>query len=94
MSADTARHQLDDCRAQLDQIDARLVELLTRRAELALSIGEAKRAAGMPIHVPEREAVVIERAARAATGALDAGTAARMFTVIVEETRALQQRQP
>lgn len=94
MSADTARDQLADCRAQLDQIDTRLVELLTMRAELALSIGAAKRAAGLPIHAPDREAVVIERAAQAATGALDADTAARMFAVIVAETRALQQRQP
>ncbi len=80
-------------REALDQIDARLVELLAMRAELALSIGAAKREAGLPIHAPEREAVVIERAASAATGALDADTAARMFAVIVAETRALQQRQ-
>ena len=56
-----------------------------------------RRAMAWPIRdVRERETAVIARAAnaaRATPGALDADTAARMFAVIVAETRALQQRQ-
>ncbi len=97
LDAAAAPHErLATCREALDQIDARLVELLSMRADLALSIGAAKREAGLPIHAPERETAVIARAATAASAtpsALDGDTAARMFAVIVAETRALQQRQ-
>jgi len=80
-------------RAAIDGVDAEIVRLLARRAEIALQIGSAKRAAGLPIHAPEREADVLSRAAALATGTLDPVMAERVFAAIVAETRALQVRQ-
>ena len=81
---------LGPCRARIDAIDAELLELLEARLALALCIGEAKRAAGLPVHVPEREADVIARAEGAAR--LDAALAGRLFTAIVAESREAQRR--
>jgi chorismate mutase / prephenate dehydratase len=88
-----ARDLLAAARAALDDVEDEIVRLLARRAALALEIGAAKRAAGLPIHVPEREAVVLARAAALATGPLDAAMTERVFAAIVAETRALQYRQ-
>ncbi len=80
-------------RAAIDAVDAQIVHLLAERATLALQIGQAKQAAGLPVYVPEREAAVLARVATLATGPLDAAMAARVFSAIVAETRALQTRQ-
>ena len=81
---------LGPCRDRIDAIDAELLRLLEARVALALCIGEAKRAAGLPVHVPEREADVIARAEGAAR--LDAALAGRLFTAIVAESREAQRR--
>ena len=81
---------LGPCRAHIDAIDAELLRLLEARLALALCIGEAKRAAGLPVHVPEREADVIARAERDAR--LDAALAGRLFSAIVAESREAQRR--
>ena len=83
---------LADCRASLDAIDAELIRLLAERAALALRIGAAKKAAGLPIHAPEREADVIARAAQNAAGDLEPEMASRVFQAIVSETREMQIR--
>ncbi|MBE2187462.1 MAG: chorismate mutase, partial [Rhodothermales bacterium] len=49
MSTSDAHAALASCRADLDRIDAELVRLLSERAALALQIGDAKKAAGLPI---------------------------------------------
>ncbi|HYE58294.1 MAG TPA: chorismate mutase [Rhodothermales bacterium] len=93
MNDPLARDMLAAARAALDGVDTEILRLLARRAELALQIGAAKRQAGLPIHMPEREAVVLARAAALAPDPLDAGMAERVFAAIVAETRALQYRQ-
>ncbi|MCA0269196.1 MAG: chorismate mutase [Bacteroidetes bacterium] len=96
MSTSDAHAALASCRADLDRIDAELVRLLSERAALALQIGDAKKAAGLPIFAPDREADVIARARlnaeQATTGALEPEMAATVFTAIVSETRNLQIR--
>jgi chorismate mutase / prephenate dehydrogenase len=54
--------ELEKCRAQLDALDADLIRLLARRIELGLEAAEIKRAMGLPIVDPEREASVIAHA--------------------------------
>ena len=46
---------IDACRARIDAIDAALVKLLDERISVALTIGRAKRSAGIATHAPERE---------------------------------------
>jgi chorismate mutase/prephenate dehydrogenase len=57
---------LDELRTQLGQIDRDMLELAQRRQALALEIGQAKRAAGLPVRDYRQERDVVERARRAA----------------------------
>lgn len=51
-------------RAELEGVDAQLVELLARRLEIARKIGAEKRAAGLPLQDPRREAQVVATVAK------------------------------
>ncbi|HEX9482971.1 MAG TPA: chorismate mutase [Gemmatimonadaceae bacterium] len=53
-------------RTEIEDIDRRLVALLADRVALARKTAELKRAAGLPILDPQREAEVIRRAVTAA----------------------------
>lgn len=54
---------IDASRKRIDEIDATLVELLDERARVARTLGELKREGAKAMHDPEREELVIERAA-------------------------------
>lgn len=54
--------ELAQCRAEIEEIDQRLVELLAERVALGRKTATIKRAAGLPILDPQREAEVIRRA--------------------------------
>ncbi len=51
--------RLEALRGQIDAIDASLVQTIADRLAVAREIGKVKRAAGLPVVNPEREAVVI-----------------------------------
>jgi chorismate mutase len=53
---------LVDLRARVEQIDRAIIALIDERVRLARVIGRAKRAEGLPILDPSREAAVIRRA--------------------------------
>ena len=57
-----ARAQLAACRGEIEEIDRRLVALLAERVALGRRTATIKRAAGLPILDPQREAEVIRRA--------------------------------
>jgi chorismate mutase len=61
--------ELAQCRDEIEQIDLEIVSLLGRRLALGKRTGALKRAAGLPILDPGREAAVIRRAAMAARDA-------------------------
>ncbi|WP_261663256.1 bifunctional chorismate mutase/prephenate dehydrogenase [Deinococcus sp. Marseille-Q6407] len=65
-----AQPELDALREQIDAGDRELLRLLQRRIDLARQVGDVKRAQGLPIYVPEREAALLEarRAEAAALG--------------------------
>ena len=63
---DDARSELADCRSQIEEIDLKLVALLAERMALGQRTAGLKRAAGLPILDPRREAEVIRRAVVAA----------------------------
>lgn len=58
--------RLDELRKRIVELDDHLIELIGERKSLALEIGEAKAALGMPILDPSREAEVVRRAAQRA----------------------------
>jgi chorismate mutase len=53
-------------RGEIEAIDQQLVQLLARRVRIACSVGEAKRAAGLPVLDPAREAAIVRRASACA----------------------------
>jgi len=75
MSADgtsDAAAELARCREEIERIDDEIVRLLARRVALGKRTAALKRAAGLPILDPTREAAVIRRITAAAR---DAGIA-------------------
>ena len=54
--------ELAQCRSEIEAIDRRLVALLAERVALGRKTATIKRAAGLPILDPQREAEVIRRA--------------------------------
>ncbi len=82
--------ELDDLRNRIDLLDASLVRLLNARAACALEIGRVKRAMGVPIYQPEREAEVLKNVQAANTGPLDQAAIKRLFERIIDEARHLE----
>jgi chorismate mutase len=75
----SAAAELAEARASIERIDREIVERIVERVALARRVGPLKRALGMPLLDPPREAAVVRRAALLAREAGVAG----------EEVRAL-----
>jgi chorismate mutase len=69
--------ELARCRMDIEEIDRRLVALLAERVALGGKTATLKRAAGLPILDPQREAEVIRRAV----------STAREYDLPVEQVR-------
>lgn len=65
-SADEARAQLASCRTAIETLDLQIIALLAERLALGQQTAGLKRAVGLPILDPQREAEVIRRAVVAA----------------------------
>lgn len=63
---ETADERLDELRDEIRELDETLIGLVGRRRALAVEIGQAKAALGMPILDPSQEARVVRRAAEVA----------------------------
>jgi chorismate mutase len=81
---------LDDLRKRIDLLDESLVRLLNARAACALEIGRVKRAIGVPVYQPQREAEVLRHVEAINTGPLDAHAIKRLFERIIDEARHLE----
>ena len=81
---------IDDLRRRIDEIDAQLVALLNARAACALAIGQEKKAAGLEIYQPEREAEVLGHVQAINQGPLDNGAVKRLFERVIDEARRLE----
>ena len=77
--AASAKSELARCRAEIERIDDTIIRLLAERLAIGKRTGTLKRAAGLPILDPTREAAVIRRVSAVAR---DAG-------VPVEEVREI-----
>lgn len=82
--------QLDDLRKRIDLLDESLVRMLNARAACALEIGRIKRAMGVPIYQPDREAEVLRNVQAVNHGPLDQPAIKRLFERIIDEARHLE----
>jgi chorismate mutase len=88
--AGRAEAEIEAWRRRIDQIDEQLMRLLNSRSACAVEIGRVKRALGMPVYSPEREAKILERVARENPGPLDSTAVRRVFERIIDESRRLE----
>ncbi len=51
--------KLSEHRQAIDSVDSEILELLAKRMKISEEVGEIKSKLGLPICVPEREAVVV-----------------------------------
>ena len=79
-----------ELRRRIDEIDERLVELLSARAECALLIGHQKKASGVELYQPEREAEVLRHVQTINPGPLDNEAMKRLFERVIDEARRLE----
>jgi chorismate mutase len=82
--------EIEEWRRRIDTIDDQLVRLLNSRSACAVEIGRVKRALGMTIYSPEREASILERVGRENPGPLDPTAVRRVFERIIDESRRLE----
>jgi chorismate mutase len=85
-------HDLTALREEIVRVDDAIIALLARRQGLARHVGAAKRAAGVPIADPAREAAVIRRIAeRARDVQLPVESVRELFRRIIAMAREAQQ---
>ncbi len=90
MAEERGVSRLDELRRRIDEIDDQLVQMLSARAECALAIGHEKKAAGLEVYQPSREAEVLQHVQRVNRGPLDDGAIKRLFERIIDEARHLE----
>ena len=61
-----SEERLNKLRSQIQELDRELVTLIGKRRDLAIDIGQAKGALGLPVRAPPQEAKVVRRAAEIA----------------------------
>jgi len=82
---------IEALRREIDQIDQQLVELFAARVRVVLSVGDYKRARGIPVYDPERERRVLDLLCSAVRQPLDRDTVRRVFERIIDESRRIEQ---
>lgn len=86
------RAELADCRTSIEALDLQIVALLAERIALGQRTAGLKRAAGLPILDPQREAEVIRRAVVAARAKqLPTEPVRQIFWHIVGLSRRIQE---
>ena len=85
-----ANTEIDRLRQNIDSVDEVLVKLLNQRAKWALEIGRVKKAAGIAIYQPDREAKVVAHVVGANRGPLAAAAIQRLFERVIDESRRLE----
>jgi len=89
-AATTPDAQIARLRQNIDTVDEVLVKLLNQRAKWAQEIGVVKKAAGIAIYQPDREAKVVAHVVGANRGPLEAAAVQRLFERIIDESRRLE----
>jgi chorismate mutase / prephenate dehydratase len=82
---------LPTLRAAIDGVDRRLIELLNERARLVVEVGKRKRAEGVPVYAPHREAQVLARVLERSRGPLPARTVEAIYRELMSGSFVLEQ---
>lgn len=82
---------LDSLRTRIDEVDCALVALLNERASLASAIGDIKRASGVAIYAPHREAQVLAKVLSLSQGPLPPRAVEAIYREIMSSSFALEQ---
>lgn len=91
----SAPPELVECRSAIEEIDRRLIALLAERVALGRKTATIKRAAGLPILDPQREAEVIRRAVTTARACnLPEEAVRQVFWHVVGLSRRVQEEAP
>jgi len=77
-------------RAQIDRLDEQLLKIVNQRAELALQIGFIKEQQDLAVYDPDRERHIFERMKKANQGPLEDEAIVRLFEIIIDESRRLE----
>lgn len=91
MGVDETTEKLKRFRSRIDFFDGQILDLLNERAAVALEIGTAKRAAGLPVVELNRERAVVEGMGARNNGPLSNEAVERIYTGIMMEMRRLQE---
>jgi chorismate mutase len=84
---------LDSLREQIDVLDRELARVLAERSQLIPKVVDAKLAQNLPIFQPEREARQYEKFdAMAAEFEIDPGYMRKIFELIIEQSKEVQNR--
>jgi chorismate mutase-like protein len=86
-SASVVTHPLAPLRDEIDALDDRIIALLAERMAVAHRVALRKRELGIPVVIPERIGVVLDRnAAQGAAAGLDPDYVRRLYREIIDET--------
>lgn len=83
---------LGEWRKEIDAVDRQIVGLLNRRAEIVLGLAPLKRAQGVPVYEPNRERLVIDNVDGSNHGPLPNEALKRIYRAVMQEMRAMQNR--
>lgn len=81
---------LSTLRAAIDSIDQRLVSLINQRSRLVVKVGASKRATGVPIYAPHREAQVLARVLAHNAGPLSDRTIEAIYRELMSGSFSLE----
>jgi chorismate mutase len=86
--------EINEWRIRIDELNDELVALLNKRASYAVEIGKIKKQKGLPVFDDGREQAVlnvIAEKAKKANGPLSEDSFKKIFQVIMEETRKVEE---
>lgn len=82
--------KIEDWRNRIDELNGELIALLNKRATYATEIGKPKKELGLPVLDASREQAVLDRVGSMTEGPLSSDSIKRIFQVIMEETRKVE----
>jgi chorismate mutase-like protein len=82
---------IGDWRKKIDEIDTVLLQLLNLRTEFAVEVARLKEEEGLALCAPEREQNVLASMKNLNGGPLDGEAVTRIFRVIMDESRRIQE---
>jgi chorismate mutase/prephenate dehydratase len=82
--------EIEEYRQRIDALDREIIRLINERAECARQIGEAKKLTDQSVYAPNRERVVLEKAAAHNQGPLTDAAIQAVYREIMSACRALE----